>query len=45
MIFQEIFQGCETGHGYLKGYKPDGKKDGRWNPTKINFDEHFKTNL
>jgi len=42
MIFAEIFQGCETGHGYLKGYKPNGKKDGSWRHTKINYDEHFK---
>ena len=44
MLFEEIFQGCETGHGYLKGYKPNGKKDGRWSHDKINLEEHFKTN-
>ena len=44
MIFEEIFQGCETGHGYLHGYKPDGRKDGKWKHHKINFEEHFKTN-
>ena len=41
MIFAEIFQGSETGHGYLQGYKPDGKKDGKWAHHKINFEEHF----
>ena len=42
MLFEEIFQGCETGHGYLKGYKPNGSKDGSWAHHKINYEEHFK---
>ena len=44
MIFEEIFQGSETGHGYLNGYKSDGKKDGKWRHQKINYEEHFKVN-